>query len=63
MANIPWVDKDECIACETCVGICPGVFRMDEDGKSVCYDPTGASKDEIQMAIDICPASCIHWKE
>lgn len=30
-----YVNKDTCIACETCVGICPEVFSMDSDGKAV----------------------------
>ena len=30
-----YVNKDTCIACETCVGICPEVFSMDSDGKVV----------------------------
>lgn len=63
MAKKPWVDKDECIGCEMCVNTCPGVFRMDEDGKSECFDPTGASEEDIQSAIDLCPVSCIHWQE
>ncbi len=28
------VDKDACIGCGTCVGLCPGVFEMGEDGKA-----------------------------
>jgi len=63
MAKTPWVDKDECISCELCVNNCPGVFRMDDDGKAICYDATGASEDDIQNAIDQCPVSCIHWQE
>lgn len=64
MAKAPSVDKDECIGCELCVSNCPGVFRMDEDGKAECFDASGATEEEIQSeAIDACPVSCIHWQE
>lgn len=63
MAKTPWVDKEACISCELCVSNCPGVFRMDDDGKAVCYDATGADETDIQSAIDQCPVSCIHWQE
>jgi ferredoxin len=64
MAKTPWVDKDECISCGACMANCPGVFRMGADGKSECYDATGATEEDIQNnAIDTCPVSCIHWQE
>ena len=63
MAKTPWVDKEECIGCELCVSSCPGVFRMDENGKAECFDARGASEEEIESgAIDACPVSCIHWQ-
>lgn len=63
MAKTPYVDKDECTSCNLCVDTVPGVFRMDDDNKAEVFDPNGASESEIQEAIDICPAACIHWKE
>ncbi len=64
MAKSPWVDKEVCISCGICVSNVPEVFRFDDDGKAECYDPTGASEEEIQTgAIDACPVSCIQWRE
>lgn len=64
MAKTPWVDKDECISCGLCVSNLPDVFRMDDDDKAECYNPAGASEDDIQeQGIDACPVQCIHWKE
>ena len=64
MANVPWVDKDECTSCGLCVANLPDVFRMDDDGLAECYNAGGASEEEIQEeAIDVCPAECIHWKD
>ena len=33
-----FVDRDSCIGCEACVGICPEVFSMDDEGISVAID-------------------------
>lgn len=63
MAREPFVDQDLCISCGLCIDNLPSVFRFDDNNKAECYDPTGASEEEIQSeAIDICPVSCICWK-
>ena len=64
MAKKPWVDKEQCISCGICKTNCPKVFRFDSHGKSECYDPNGASEEDIQnLAVDLCPVSCIVWVE
>jgi ferredoxin len=63
MAKVPYVEKEECTSCNVCVDTVPGVFRMDDDNKAEVFDPSGADESEIQEAIDICPAACIHWRE
>lgn len=69
MARIPVVDADCCIGCEACVLYCPEVFRMEEEaghtdhghGKSVVYNPAGATVEKIEGAMDRCPSACIYW--
>jgi len=64
MAETVYIDQDECIACESCVEICPEVFAMDEDAdKAYVLNAEGAPRDEIQEAVDACPVQCIHWSE
>lgn len=64
MAKIVVLDSDECQECGTCEALCPGVFKMNEaTGKAEVIDPAGASEDEIQEAVDSCPAQCIRWEE
>ncbi len=64
MARVVYVDMDECIGCESCVEIAPAVFSFDESsGKASVVNPDGAPEEVIQEAIDICPASCIHWED
>jgi len=62
--KIPYVDQDVCISCGLCTSNLPDVFRFADNDKAECYNPAGASEDEIQtQAIDVCPVSCISWKE
>jgi len=64
MAKTPYIESGECMSCGSCAEACPNVFRMNDDlGFAEVYNPEGASEDEIQEAIDMCPAQCIHWEE
>ena len=51
------VDKDLCIGCGLCCGICDEVFRMNEQGKAEAYQPANA---ENQGAV---PVSAIAWED
>jgi ferredoxin len=56
--------EEECIGCETCVTLCPGLFEMDEDiEKAKVILTEGGSQECIEEAIESCPVSCIHWQE
>ena len=56
-----FVDKDICIGCGACTGICPEVFDMDDDGLAI------AIKDELKSELEDsaveaqggCPVSAI----
>ncbi|EPR30503.1 4Fe-4S ferredoxin iron-sulfur binding domain-containing protein [Alkalidesulfovibrio alkalitolerans DSM 16529] len=57
------IDEDACIGCETCVELAPNTFAFNESvGKAYVTNPDGNSEDEIQEAIDTCPAQCISWE-
>lgn len=55
------VDKDTCIGCGLCPSICPDVFSMDDDGKSVAIsgDVPSEHQDAAKEAEDSCPVSAI----
>ncbi|MBI4763364.1 MAG: ferredoxin [Deltaproteobacteria bacterium] len=58
------IDEEECLGCETCVELCPEVFKMNEDkGKAEVILPEGGPKECIEEAIDSCAVSCIHWEK
>jgi len=63
MAKQFYIDEDECIACGTCAETCPGCFRFDEGMPTAEVTGFECPHSEIQEAIDLCPAQCIHWKE
>ncbi len=59
-----YVDRDTCIGCELCAQICPEVFSMDDEGKSVPIEDE-IPKDLEESAIeakDSCPVSAIEVK-
>jgi ferredoxin len=63
MARVPFVDKEVCISCGVCVDNVPTVFRFDDNMKAEVFDPQGDTEESIQSAMDMCPVSCIQWKE
>jgi len=59
------IDEDECLGCEACVEICPGMFAFNEDTEKA-YVIDGADdldEEEVQDAIDSCPVECIRYKD
>ncbi|MGA8571293.1 MAG: ferredoxin [Desulfobaccales bacterium] len=60
----PMIEIEECIACGNCEQVCPEVFRLNEVlGHSEVINAFGAPEDQVQQAMDQCPAQCIHWQE
>lgn len=53
------VNKARCISSEDCVQTAPGVFRLDDEGKSEVYNQTGAPDNVIMAAARGCPAKAI----
>lgn len=53
------VNKPKCIASGDCVETAPGVFRLDDDGKSEVYNQAGAPDSVIMAAARGCPAKAI----
>ena len=54
------VDKDLCIGCGLCCGICGEVFRMNEQEKAEAYQRANAeNQGAVQEAADSCPVSAI----
>lgn len=52
------VDEEKCIGCGACVSVCPDVFEMNDDGKSVAKE-SETDKDCAKEAVDVCPVDAI----
>lgn len=60
-----FVEKDVCIGCTNCTGVCPEVFSMDDDGKAVAISEEipGEQEESAIDARDQCPVSAINIEE
>lgn len=59
-----FVDKDTCIGCGMCPGICPEIFEMDDDGKAMALDKE-ITNDFLESAKEAemqCPVNAITLK-
>ena len=59
-----YVDMDKCQHYGQCVFDAPNVFRLNDDDK-LEYEATAddSERDNIQLAIDICPMQAIKFVE
>lgn len=58
------IERDGCIGCGLCTGVCPEVFGMADDGfAEVIAEPTQATIDSAKEAAEGCPATVITVEE
>lgn len=59
-----YVDRETCIGCGACAGICSEVFSMDDEGKSVPVDEEISANliDDAKEAEESCPVDAISVK-
>ena len=61
--KIPVIDPSRCTECESCLAVCPEVFRKNgRTGLLEVVDLPRYPKDRVDEAIVICPADCISWE-
>jgi pyruvate-ferredoxin/flavodoxin oxidoreductase len=56
----PWIDSQDCTACDECIRINPRIFAYGEDGKAVIRDPAGGPYEDLVRAAERCSARVIH---
>lgn len=55
-----YVDQELCIACGSCISLCPEVFDWNPGGKAdVVGEITDSLKDSAMEAKNICPTDAI----
>jgi len=64
MSRIPVINMDECNDCESCLDLCPSVFKRNEEtGHIETVELPEYPEDEIREIINCCPSDCITWEE
>ncbi len=51
--------SEECIGCESCVELCPEVFKMDPSTEKASVIDPASTADCVNEAIDTCPVGAI----
>jgi ferredoxin len=63
MKRILSLDVGECTGCESCVEVCPQVFRRNaQTGLMEVMETEDYSEEEVREAIKLCPADCISFE-
>ena len=63
MGQAPVIDSSECSDCESCVELCPTVFKINEEtGMIEAVELSQYPEEEIREAISCCPKDCITWE-
>ena len=59
------LDKNSCMVCGSCAGLCPEVFAMQDDGTMGVTNPNPdeSLKKSVIDAKDACPAAAITVEE
>ena len=57
------VDSNMCIGCGACVGVCPEVYEISDDGYAVAKAVTDETKESAQEAASNCPVGAITVEE
>ena len=57
------VERKLCIGCGLCASMLPEVFEIDDEGKSVVKNESGAPLEKIKEVAGMCPARAIKVKK
>jgi pyruvate-ferredoxin/flavodoxin oxidoreductase len=56
----PWIDTDDCTACDECTKLNPSIFVYNENKKAVIKNPAGGPYKDLVKAAERCTAQVIH---
>ena len=59
-AQAPWIESEECTACDECIKINSKVFAYNGDKKVEIKDPNAGTYEELVKAAEKCTAQVIH---
>jgi pyruvate-ferredoxin/flavodoxin oxidoreductase len=56
----PWIDTEECTACDECIDLNPEIFAYNEKKKAYIKNPDGGPYSHLVKAAERCTARVIH---
>jgi pyruvate-ferredoxin/flavodoxin oxidoreductase len=56
----PWLDSEQCTACDECTAINPKIFAYNASHKAYIKDPAGGPYRDLVLAAEKCTAQVIH---
>ena len=56
----PWIDTEQCTACDECVKLNPNIFEYNQNKKAYIKDPDGGPYQDLVKAAERCTAQVIH---
>ena len=56
----PWIDTDECTACDECIQVNPEIFQYNKAHKAVITNPAGGPYQDLVKAAERCTVRVIH---
>jgi pyruvate-ferredoxin/flavodoxin oxidoreductase len=59
-AMAPWIDTEECTACDECIQLNPQIFAYNEGKKAFIQDPDAGPYSHLVKAAERCTARVIH---
>jgi pyruvate-ferredoxin/flavodoxin oxidoreductase len=59
-AMAPWLDTEDCTACDECVNLNPAIFAYNDSRKAYIADPAGGPYKDLVKAAERCTARVIH---
>jgi ferredoxin len=60
----PLLDRSGCTDCESCIFLCPRIFRKNKaTGCIEVADLPEYPEEAIQEVMTLCPGDCITWQE
>ena len=64
MRRVPAIDGSRCTDCDSCIALCPEIFRRNpQTGLMEVLDHPEYPEEDVDKAIRYCPADCIAWEE
>ena len=64
MRRPPVIDLAECTDCESCLALCPGLFKRNEDtGHIEVVEVSEYPEEQIREVMSMCPGKCIEFLE